>query len=114
MAGAWGERTLTPTLLWITVLVNSAGSFALKLAGQSLPAWLLRVPRVNRMALLLPIALLSALTAVLTFGDGTGLTIDARAAGLLFAVLALVLRAPFLVVVIGAALTAALIRLATG
>ena len=103
---------MTPTLIWITVLVNSAGSFALKLVGQSLPTWVLQVPRVNRMALLLPIALLSALSAVLTFGDGTGLTVDARAAGVAFALVALLLRAPFLVVVIGAATTASLIRLA--
>ena len=105
---------MTATLIWITVLANSAGSLALKLAGQSLPAWVLKVPRVNRMAMMLPIALLAALAAVLTFGDGTGLTVDARVAGLIFAVVALLCRAPFLVVVIGAATVAALIRLAVG
>ncbi|MCW2854715.1 MAG: hypothetical protein JWR52_330 [Marmoricola sp.] len=41
-----------------------------------------------------------------------GLTVDARVAGLGAAAVALVLRAPFLVVVIVSAVTAALIRLA--
>ncbi|HUV47860.1 MAG TPA: AzlD domain-containing protein, partial [Actinomycetes bacterium] len=49
--------------------------------------------------------------AVQIFGEGQGLTIDARAAGLVFAVGALLLRAPFLVVVVGAAVVAALLRL---
>ena len=64
------------------------------------------------MAVLLPIALLAALTAVQVFGHGKGLSLDPRAAGLGFAAVALVLRAPFLVVVIGAALVAALLRAA--
>jgi branched chain amino acid efflux pump len=105
---------MTPTVIWITVLLNSVGSYAIKLAGQSLPSWILQVPRVNRLALLLPIALLSALVAVLTFAQGTGLVLDARLAGLGFAIVALLLRAPFLVVVIGAAVVAALVRLAVG
>lgn len=113
---------MTSSLIWITVLLNSVGSYAIKLAGQSLPSWILEVPRVNRMALLLPVALLSALVAVLTFtgdvgvsyGLGHALVVDARVAGLVFAVVALVLRAPFLVVVIGAAVVASLVRLAVG
>jgi hypothetical protein len=59
---------------------------------------------------LIPVALLAALVAVQVFADGTSLTIDARAAGLAAAVVALILRAPFLVVVIVAAATAALVR----
>jgi hypothetical protein len=45
------------------------------------------------------------------FSDGPSLTLDARAAGLAAAVLALLLRAPFIVVVLIAALTAGIIRL---
>jgi branched-subunit amino acid transport protein len=67
---------------------------------------------VERVADLIPVALLSALVAVQVFADGTELTVDARAAGLAAAAVALVLRAPFLVVVIVAAATAALLRLA--
>ena len=48
--------------------------------------------------------------AVQSFGHGQGLSLDARAAGLGFAVVALLLRAPFLVVVVGAAAVAAGLR----
>jgi hypothetical protein len=58
---------------------------------------------------LLPVALLAALVATQTFGEG----VDARAAGLAAAVLALLARAPFLVVVGVAAGTAALLRAVT-
>ena len=44
--------------------------------------------------------------------DGRALTVDARAAGLLAGALALLLRAPFLVVVLVAAATAAVLRTA--
>jgi hypothetical protein len=60
---------------------------------------------------MLPVALLSALVAVQTFtAPGGGLTLDARAAGMAVAVIALVFRAPFLLVVILAAATAATLR----
>ena len=74
---------------------------------------MLERPLVERIADLIPVALLAALVAVQVFAQGTHLTLDARATGLAVAVLALLLRAPFLVVVIAAALTAALLRLAT-
>ncbi|GGY93394.1 hypothetical protein GCM10010327_25000 [Streptomyces nitrosporeus] len=54
---------------------------------------------MQRLAALLPVALLAALTAQQTFADGQRLMVDARAAGLAAAAVALVLRAPFLVVV---------------
>jgi hypothetical protein len=61
-----------------------------------------------------PIALLAALTALQTFGtDQLRLTVDARTAGLAAAFVALLLRAPFLVVIAAAvAVTAALRALA--
>jgi len=97
--------------LWIVIIVTSAGAFAFKLLGQSLPEQLLERPRTERLAFLIPIALLAALTAVLTFGgEGRTLVLDARAAGVAAAVVLLLLRAPFLVVVAGAALTAAVLR----
>ncbi|MDQ1484225.1 MAG: hypothetical protein QOF35_2301 [Actinomycetota bacterium] len=66
---------------------------------------------VSRVTAMLPVALLSALVAVQTFtSGGSGLTLDARAAGLAVAVGALLLRAPFLVVVVLAAATAAILR----
>lgn len=49
------------TTLWATTLAASVGCYGLKLAGVSLPASLLSHPRVQRIAGLLPIAMLSAL-----------------------------------------------------
>jgi branched-subunit amino acid transport protein len=76
------------------------------------PAHVLERPVVRRVADLIPVALLSALVAVQVFGSGHRVVVDERAAGLAAAVVLLLLRAPFLVVVFGAALTAALLRLA--
>ncbi len=97
-------------MTWTALLVACVGCYLLKLAGLSVPARVLDNPVVSRIADLIPVALLAALVAVQVFASGQSLTLDARAAGLGFAVVALLLRAPFLVVVFGAALTAALIR----
>ncbi|WP_104107271.1 AzlD domain-containing protein [Nocardioides sp. 616] len=97
--------------MWTAVLVASLGCYLLKLAGLSVPAAVLERPAVRRVADLIPVALLAALVAVQVAASDSTLVLDARTGGLAFAVLALVLRAPFLVVVFGAALTAALIRM---
>ena len=97
--------------LWATVLLASGLVFAIKLLGYFVPHHTLDHPVLARMIAMLPVALLSALVAVQTFtGSGGGLTLDARAAGVAVAVAALLLRAPFLVVVILAAATAATLR----
>jgi branched-subunit amino acid transport protein len=49
------------TSLWTAVLCGCVGCYALKLAGVSLPESLLADRRVQRIAGLLPIAMLSAL-----------------------------------------------------
>jgi hypothetical protein len=54
--------------------------------------------------------MLSALVVVQTFGVGQALVIDARIVGLMFAVILLLIRAPFIVVVFGAAAIAAILR----
>lgn len=98
--------------LWIGVLVGAAGCYALKVAGMSLPARVLEDPRVRRVGELLPIALLAALVAAQSFGEGETLGIDPpRLAAVAAAALLVRLRAPFLVVVGAAAATAALLRL---
>jgi branched-subunit amino acid transport protein len=99
--------------MWWSILGAGVGCYALKLAGMSIPAAVLERPLVERIADLIPVALLAALVSVQVFARGPHLTLDARAAGLAVAVVALVLRAPFLVVVVAAALTAALLRLVT-
>lgn len=102
-------------MTWVAIGVCGLACYLLKLAGLSVPASVLERPLVQRIADLLPVALLAALIAVQVFsgGDGSdpGLTVDARLAGLGAAVVALLLRAPFLLVVVVAAGTAALVRL---
>ncbi len=93
--------------MWTPILIAAGGCYALKLAGLSVPRRLLDGPRARRIALLLPVALLAALIATQTFAGG----LDARAAGLAAAALAVAARAPFLVVVTAAAATTALLRL---
>ena len=98
--------------IWVGVLVGCLGCYLLKLAGVSVPESVLQRPRVHRISALLPIVLLAALVAVQTFSNGSALVLDARAAGLAVAGVAVWRRAPFLVVVGLAALTTALVRLA--
>ncbi|MYS47966.1 AzlD domain-containing protein, partial [Streptomyces sp. SID5998] len=68
--------------VWIAVAVTAVGCYAVKLAGLLVPAGVLERPLVRRLAALLPVALLAALTAQQTFADGHTLVLDARAAGL--------------------------------
>lgn len=98
-------------MMWAAILLTGVGCYLLKLSGLSVPARLLEKPVVERVTDLLPVAMLAALIAVQVFTSGAALVIDARLAGLLAALVALLFRAPFIVVVVAAALTAALIRL---
>jgi len=96
---------------WTWVLGTSAGLYLLKLAGLLVPERWLAHPRARQALGLVPVALMAALVAVQTVGSGRHLAVDARAAGLAAAAVALVLRAPFLLVVLAGAATAALVRL---
>ncbi|MEU3703553.1 AzlD domain-containing protein [Streptomyces anulatus] len=96
--------------VWIAIGLTVAGCYLAKLLGLLVPAGVLERPLVQRMAALLPVALLAALTAQQTFGDAQQLVLDARAAGLGAAALALVLRAPFLIVVGAGVLVTAGVR----
>ena len=98
-------------MIWVAVVATGVGCYLLKLAGLSVPPRVLERPLVERVADLIPVALLSALVAVQVFAEGHPLSLDARALGLAGAVVLLLLRAPFLVVVFGAALFAALARM---
>lgn len=97
------------TATWVAILGAGAGCYLLKLAGLSVPSRVLERPVVARVADLVPVALLSALVAVQVLGGDHALVLDARALGLAVAIGLLLLRAPFLVVVFGAALAAALV-----
>lgn len=98
-------------MIWAGILVACGACYSLKLAGLSLPASVLQDARVQRAVPLVPVALLAALVATQTFGTGHHLVLDVRAAALAVAIVAVLLRAPFLVVVASATVTAALLRL---
>jgi uncharacterized membrane protein len=97
-------------MIWPAVIIGSLGAYLLKLSGYVIPEGVLDNDRLRRLTALLPVALLAALVAVQTFSTGTELQVDARIAGLAAAIIALALRAPFLVVVLIAAITAAVLR----
>jgi len=101
-------------VIWAGVIAASAACYGLKLAGLSLPQRWLQDARLQRTVPLIPVALLAALVATQTFSSGQHLVVDVRAAALGVAVIAVVLRAPFLVVVMAAAATAAVLRLIYG
>jgi branched-subunit amino acid transport protein len=98
--------------IWIAVIATSLGCYALKLTGLLMPRRVLGHDRVRRFTELVPVALLTALIAVQTLGHGQALDADGpRLAGLGAAVIALLLRAPFLIVLVVAAGTTAGLRL---
>ncbi|MFC4051505.1 MULTISPECIES: AzlD domain-containing protein [Actinomadura] len=98
--------------VWIAVVATGLGCYALKLAGLVTPQRVLDDARMRRFTELVPVALLTALIAVQALADGRTLEFDgARMAGLGAAVVALLLRAPFLLVLVIAAGVAAGLRL---
>ena len=96
--------------LWFWILAACVISYATKFAGYLVPAKWMKNERMSRIAATLTIGLLASLTVVNAFSSGQQLTLDARV-GALLAAAALLLRAPFLVVVIAGAAGAALLRL---
>jgi branched chain amino acid efflux pump len=88
-----------------TAVIKASGP--LLVGGRSLPVGALRV-----ISLLAP-ALLAALVVTQTFAHDGKLTLDARAAGLAAAAVALALRASLIATIVVAALTTAGIRAVT-
>jgi Branched-chain amino acid transport protein (AzlD) len=97
-------------MTWLAILAASAVVLAVKLVGHLVPEHWLADPRVARTASLVTVALLAALVGVQTLTSGYHVVLDARVPALAVAVIALALRAPFIVVVIAAAVTAAGLR----
>lgn len=87
--------------MWVALLIAAAIAFGLKLVGYLVPADLLAEPHVKRVTAALPVALLAALVAIQTLtGPGGTWTLDARVAAVGVAIVALIFRAPFIVVVV--------------
>jgi branched-subunit amino acid transport protein len=97
---------------WLVVLIVGMATMAIKaigpvfLGGRPLPE------RVQGVVGLLAPALLAALVVTSVLADGRALVLDERLIGIGAAVIALVLRAPILVVVVVAAAATALARVA--
>jgi branched-subunit amino acid transport protein len=96
---------------WAAVLALSAVSYALKAVGPMLAGGRELGSGAQRVLDLVAVPLLAALIAVQTLGTGHRLVFDARVPALAVAAILVWRRAPFLVVVLAAAATAALFRL---
>lgn len=97
--------------IWSAILLAAVICLALKAAGYLVPARVLEAPKPARISDLLTVALLAALVAVQSLGDGQAVVVDARVPAVLVAAGLLWMRQSFLVVVIAAAVVAALLRL---
>lgn len=98
---------------WAAVLGACAVCYLLKLVGYLLPTRWLRDERIATGASLVTAGLLAALVVVQTVADGPALTLDARLAAVATAAFALWLRAPFVLVVLLGAISAAGVRSVT-
>jgi hypothetical protein len=99
--------------LWIGLLIASLAVYSWKILGYMVPTNVLDKPVVSRIATLLTVALLSALTGVQMLTGSSKIEFDARIPAILLAALLLRFKAPFIVMVASAASLAALIRLFT-
>jgi fluoride ion exporter CrcB/FEX len=92
---------------WFWVLLACAGCYALKLAGYLVPLAWVEHPVVSRAMTAMTVGLLASLVTLNTVTADGRLVLDSRLLGLAAAVIALRLRAPYLVVVlVGAVATA--------
>lgn len=96
--------------LWGAILISSLLVFSWKALGYLVPQSALRHPLASRVASLLTVALLAALLGVQGFTDGGEIRLDAKLPALIVAAVLLYFRVPFIVMVIAAAATAAVIR----
>lgn len=99
-------------MIWTIVIGTVVGCYLLKLAGFLVPERVLDHGPTRRAVELVPVALLAALVVVEAVASGRHYDIDwPRLAGFAVGALAVWRRAPFLVIVVAAAVTAALLRL---
>jgi uncharacterized membrane protein len=96
--------------VWLTIILVAVASAAIKAAGPLLLGNRQLGPRATVVVAALAPALLTALVLVDTITAGRRLVVDARLAGVAAAGIALLLRAPLLVVLAAAAGVAAAAR----
>ncbi|MFM6966305.1 MAG: AzlD domain-containing protein [Rhodoluna sp.] len=97
--------------LWLGIFLGATAVFSWKIFGYLVPHTVLDNPRISRIASLLTVALLSALTGVQMLTGGGHIQFDARIPALALAAILLRFKAPFIVMVAAAAAMSALLRL---
>ncbi|EOM75871.1 AzlD domain-containing protein [Rhodococcus rhodnii] len=95
---------------WWVIAALAAGTFAFRAAGPLVRSRVHVPPRVVRGLALAATALLVALGVTQTVYDGSSFAGWARVAGVLVAAVLVWRRAPFVLVVVGAAASAAILR----
>lgn len=95
--------------VWLGILLGAVAVYSWKIFGYLVPHTVLDNPKVGKIAGLLTVALLSALTGVQMLTSGAQIMFDARIPALVLAAVLLRFNAPFIVMVgLAAALAAAL------
>lgn len=98
-------------MTYLAVALLTLGIAGQRLAGMFLIGpWLAKRPILERIAELLPAAVVAALIAQLTFTSDASLVLDERGAGMVVAAVLVWRRAPFVVVVLAAAAVTAILR----
>jgi branched-subunit amino acid transport protein len=100
---------MTNSGIWLAILISSALIFIARIIGYSLPSSILAKDRLQRITTLIPIVLLAALIGAQSMVKDGEVVIDHRLAGLVAGAIALRLRGSFLVVLVVAGLTGALV-----
>lgn len=93
----------------LTVVIASILVFSWKLLGYLVPQRFI-TESVQRFSERVTVALLAALVGIQTVSSSAGLVLDARVPAVIVAGLLLILRLPFIVVIVAAALVAAGLR----
>jgi branched-subunit amino acid transport protein len=96
---------------WLVIVVLAAGTYALRFAGPVLRRRITLSDDVKRYLALGAVAMLAALIATAALVEDRGFVGWARPAGVLVGAVLAWRRLPFVVVVVAAALTAAVLRL---
>jgi branched-subunit amino acid transport protein len=102
---------MEPLVLIVATVVLGAGTFAFRFAGPVLRARFTLSPSSERLMATAAVVLLAALVAVTALADGHEFAGFARPAGVLVGGVLAWRKAPFVVVVLAAGATAALLRL---
>ena len=98
-------------MTWTIVVVLAAGVWGQRFLGMYVGGPVLsRYPALGRLAELIPAAVVTAVVVQLTMASGSSLVLDARSAGVAVSGVLVWRRAPFVVVVVAAAVTTALVR----